>query len=155
MKTNRLHAFTTGGSIYQRMFVVSLILALLFASLPMGSVFSAPASEEQPWETVDLKLEWKNKLTHLRAEGYFYDHVRFNPADFENAADLELARMYLDKYRIALRQANTVVLNHTGFDYKGNVTNPRLAYETVHDLADYLHMMYGFRDKIDEVPSGR
>lgn len=154
MKTNPSYILTLERPIYQKSFLAALILALLLASLPVSSVFAASGSEQQPWETVDLKLEWKNKLTHLRYVGYYYDHVRFYPADFESPADLALARMYLDKYRVALRQANTVVVNHTGFDLKGNVTDPRLAYETVHDLAEYLHTMYGLRDKITEVPGG-
>jgi hypothetical protein len=159
MKTNGLFIFAADSrhwrSLYPKMVFVSLILALLFASLPVGSVLAAPASDEQPWENIDLEKEWNNKLRHLRTQGFYYDHVRLYPADFESRADLALAQMYLDKYGFALRQANTVVFNHYGFDFEGNVTNERQAYETIHDLAMYLQMMRGLRDKIAAIPDGK
>ncbi|HEY3476255.1 MAG TPA: hypothetical protein VGK56_16695 [Anaerolineales bacterium] len=154
MNTKRLYVLTAvnhaGPSLLQKMFLASLVVALLVASLPVASAFAAPASKDQPWENLDLKREWKNKLRQLSTEGLFYNQVRFYPADFEDSSELARAWDLLHKHGFALRQANTVVLNHAGFDFEGNVLNERQAYESVHDLAMYLQMMRGYRMKIAE-----
>jgi hypothetical protein len=156
MKTIAFAAERQAGlSLSSKLLVVLTIVTLLWAFVPALSVLAAPASDDQPWENVDLEKEWKNKLFHLRTAGYFYDNVRLVPKDFETRADQALAQMYLDKYGFALRQANTVVFNHYGFDFKGNVTNERQAYDTIHDLALYLQTMRGFKDKMHEVPGVR
>ena len=151
MKTKRFYALAVsdprGGLFHSKLFVVALILALLFASLPAASALAAPP---RPWEGEDLEREWKNKLQQLTVEGLFFNQVRFLPADFENSADLARAWDLLHKHGFALTQANTVVFNHSGFDIEGNVTNERLAYESVHNLAMHLHTMRGLRMKIAE-----
>ena len=155
MKTYGLYALAVddkrGVSVYSKMIFASVIIALMFASLPAASVFAAPAGNQGSTETDMLELEWSNKLRNLRAFGFFYDRVRLVPADFEDADDLARVQYYLDKYGFALRQANTVVFNHTGFDIKGNVTNEIQAAETVRNLAMYLQMMRGFKAKMDEI----
>jgi hypothetical protein len=155
MKTYRLYALTAvyprGVSLYSRLFFVLVILALMLASLPAASVFAAPASNQDSTETDNLELEWNNKLRNLRALGFFYDRVRLVPADFEDPDDLARVQYYLDKYGFALRQANTIVLNHTGFDIKGNVTNEIQASDILHKLGQYLHMMRGLKAKMDAV----
>lgn len=154
MKTKSFFVLTLpdqrGGLFYSKVFVAALILALLLASFQAASVFAAPARDEAPWENSDLEQEWKNKLTQLKVEGLFFNEVRFNPADFENSADLTRAWDLLQKHGFALQQANTVVFNHAGFDIEGNVINGRLAYDTVHELAMYIHTMRGLRVKIAE-----
>ena len=159
MKTYKVYALAAergnGGSLYQKLLLVSLILALLFALLPATTALAAPASGQSVPEDHNLDEEWSNKLRHLRYEGLWYERVRFYPADFDDPADLARVHYYLEQYGIALRAANTVVLNHTGFDIKGNVLNPNQADRTVHDLAMYLQVMRGFREKIAEVPGGK
>jgi len=154
MKTKGFYAFAMpdqdGGLFYSKLFIAALILALLLASFPAASVFAAPAGDEAPWEKVDLKQEWKNKLQQLAVEGLFFNQVRFIPADFENSADLARAWDLLHKHGFALQLANTVVFNHSGFDIEGNVVNGRMAYDTVHELAMYIHTMRGLRMKIAE-----
>ena len=148
---NALTAVTKlGEPLYSKLILAAIVVALLFASLPVPGAFAAPAGDEQPWENVDLEGEWKDKLRQLQAEGLFYNQVRFHPADFEDSSDLARAWDLLHKHGFALKQANTVVFNHSGFDLKGNVLNERLAYDTLHDLGMYLHAMQGFRMKIAE-----
>jgi hypothetical protein len=165
MKTTRVYALAAsnqhGGLFYSKLFVVSLLLALLVAFLPMASALAAPASDggvtEDKINTEEINEEegWQNKLDHLRWAGFYYDHVRFYPADFEDRADLARVHELLEKYGVALRAANTIVLNHAGFDIEGNVTNERQAAQSVRDLAMYLHIMRGLREKIDVVPGGK
>jgi hypothetical protein len=154
MNANQSYALTAvnnlGPSLYQKLFLALLALALLFASLPVASVLAAPAGKDQPWENIDLEREWQNKLRQLEVEGLFYNQARFLPADFEDSSDLARAWDLLHKHGAALRLANTVAVNHAGFDFEGNVTNGRLAYDSVHDLAMYLQMMRAARMKISE-----
>ena len=158
MKTN-VYALTAsdqrGGLFYSRLFVVSLILALLFASLSAASALAAPSRDKGITQYGDLELGWENKLNNLKWAGYYYDHVQFHPADFERPADLARVHELLEKYGIALRAANTVLQNHAGFDIEGNLTNEVQADKSIRELAMYLQIMRGLREKIDEVPGGR
>jgi hypothetical protein len=54
-----------------------------------------------------------------------------------------------------LRQANTIAFNHTGFNIEGRITNEIQADKTVRDLAMYLHIMRGLREKVKAVPGGK
>lgn len=154
MKTNNLYAIAavkeSGVPLYTKLFLVLAIIALLFASLPVASVFAAP---ESVVETDDLAQEWKNKLHTLRAQGFYYDNVRLLAKDFEKTEDFDQAHMYLDKYGFALKQANTVVFNHAGFDINGKVLNEKQALKSVQDLAMYIHMMRGLRGKVEDLYS--
>lgn len=162
MKTNRVYALAAsnqrGGLFYSKLFVISLILALLFAFLPAVSALAAPAGDEGITEdkinTEEINEEegWQDKLHQLRWAGFYYDHVQFFPADFEDRDDLARVHELLEKYGIALRAANTIVLNHAGFDIEGNVLNERQAAQSVRDLAMYLHTMRGLREKISAIP---
>ena len=147
-KVYALTAHNQGGvSPYSKIFVLSLILALVFASLPLASALAAPASVT---ETDDLPREWKNKLDNLRAFSLFYTQVRLYPADFEDSDDLARAHELLNKYGVALKQANTLVVTHSGFDSKGKVTNEKLAVQSINDLAETLRIMRAIWHKMDE-----
>jgi hypothetical protein len=162
MKTNRSYALAVrvqrGGLFHSKLFVAALMIALLVAALPAASALAAPASDEGTtqdiYNTEEISEEegWQNKLNHLRWAGFYYDHVLFFPADFERPSDLARVHELLEKYGVALRAANTIVLNHAGFDFEGNVTNERLAAKSVRDLAMYLQTMRGLQDKIEGVP---
>lgn len=155
MKTNRLYALTTVDArinlFRSRLFVVALILAVLASFLPAASALAAPVSRHEITEENNLEEEWSSKLDHLRAENLFYGRVRFYPADFDDRNDLAQVHYYLEKYAFALKQANAIALNHTGFDLKGQIIDLEDADQSVHDLAMYLHAMRGLREKIDEV----
>lgn len=154
MKTKPLSAIAAvnrwegWGSFYQKMFVVSLILSLLLASLPAGRVAAASASLDGTPVPPDLAREWSNKLRHLQAEGRFYTTVRLYPAEYEDRDDLALAQDLLNKYSLVYLQANTLVINHTGFDARGRVTNEIQAADTLHQLGEYLKAMRGFKAKM-------
>jgi hypothetical protein len=159
MKTNKFYALTAsyprGGLFSSKLFVAALILALLVASLPSASALAAPASGRDITENIDLEKGWQDKLSNLRWAGYYYDHVQFYPADFENPSDLARIHELLEKYGVALRAANTIVQNHAGFDIEGKLTHDVQAARSIRDLAMYLHIMRGLREKIDEVPGGK
>jgi predicted PurR-regulated permease PerM len=159
MKTNHSYALTAsvrrGSLFHSRVFIVSLILALIAAFLPAVSALAAPAGGRDITENIDLAPGWQDKLSQLRWAGYYYDHVQFYPADFEKLSDLARVQELLEKYGIALRAANTIVLNHAGFDIEGNIKHEVQAARSVRDLAMYLQVMRGLREKMDEIPGGR
>ena len=159
MKTNHSSALTTslrrGNLFHSRLFVASLILALIAAFLPAVSALAAPAAGRDITENIDLAPGWQDKLSQLRWSGYYYDHVQLYPADFQKPSDLVRVQELLEKYGVALRAANTIVLNHAGFDIEGSVKHEVQAARSVRDLAMYLQVMRGLREKIDEVPGGR
>lgn len=150
MKT-KVYALTSrdqgGVSLSSKMFIILLILTLMFSFLPLANVLAAPASVT---ETDDLPREWKNKLDNLRAYSLFYTQVRVYPADFEDPDNLARANELLEKYGVALRQANTIVVTHPGFDINGKVTNEKLAVESVNGLAETLRIMRGIWHKMDD-----
>jgi hypothetical protein len=136
------------GSLFQKMLVGSIIVALLAAFLPASSVFAAPASDSVNGGT--LEQEWSNKLSMVRAENLFYAQAKLFPSDFEDADDMARAYELLGKYGLALKQANAVIVEHAGFDKTGDVINEIKATESVQELGMYLHIMRGMLLKMDE-----
>ena len=139
-----------GEPLYTKLILAIAIVAVLLTFLPAANALAAPGKNPQPWENVDLEREWRDKLRLLYWEGLFYNQVRFYPADFEDSSELAQAWDLLHKHGFALKQANTVVFNHTGFDIQGNVLNERQAYESLQNLSMYLHAMRGLRNRITE-----
>ena len=158
MKTVGVYALTASdprrGLFHSKLMMAAIILALLFTSLPAASALAAPARDSDITER-NLEQSWKDKLGNLRWAGYYYDHVQFYPSDYERPADLARVQEYLEKYGIALRAANTILLNHAGFDLEGNVLNEVQADKSTRDLAMYLQIMRGLQDKINEIPHGK
>ena len=91
MKTNGLYALLAdkkgGVSLYSKLILVSVIIALMFAYVPAASVLAAPSSDGDPTDFGPLRDEWKTKLRNLRVLGTFYERVRLLPTDFEDPDD--------------------------------------------------------------------
>jgi len=132
-----------GNSLFHKLLVASLILALLIASLPVHRAFAASSG------TNNYAQEWSNKLTTLHNNGIFYERVRVYPADFENLDELALAHQYLNDYGAALRTAQRVAINHTGFNEKGKVTNDIQADKSLKDLSENLRLMRVAKEKLN------
>ena len=134
-----------------RLLLAALILALLANFLPTANVLAAPSIRLTITEDNNLEEEWSNKVDQMWGHNRFYATVRLNATDFKNSSDLALAQYYLDKYKASWKQANAIIVNHAGFDLNGQVIDLKLADQSVRDLAMYLHMMRGLREKLDEV----
>jgi hypothetical protein len=137
--------------LFAKLVLMAVVIALLLAALPPANASAAQLCSQAPTQKNNFAREWSSKLRLLDSEGLFFNQVRLYPADFEDLDDLALAQLYLDKYGIALRQANTVVFNHTGFDSAGRVTNETQACESVHRLGEQLRAMRGFKVKMAEI----
>jgi hypothetical protein len=155
MKTIRSHVVVAARPhadfLPMKFVLVAVVIALLFAALPAANASAAQLCSQAPTQRNNFAREWSSKMRLLDSEGLFYNQVRLYPADFEDLDDLALAQLYIDKYGVALRQANTVVFNHTGFDISGRVINETQACESVHELGMYLKMMRGFKVKMAEI----
>lgn len=130
-----------------KMVLLSVLIALLLSSFSVTRVFAAgptPSAKE-------LEQKWDRQLERLLLQGQFYENVRLFPADFEDLDDLEQAHFYLEKFGVALRGAQTILLTRPGFDIEGNVTNELQALRTVRNLAFYLDIMRGMRNKLAEI----
>jgi len=135
----------------KKMFMLSITIALLLSSFSVTGVFAAgPTATE-----AELEQKWDKLLEKLRLQGEFYETVRLFPAEFEDLDDLERAHFYLEKFGIALRGAQTILLTRPGFDIDGNVTNDLRAARTVLQLVSYLDIMRGMRSKLAEIPRHR
>jgi hypothetical protein len=135
-----------GWSFLQKMLIASCILVLLFASLPAVRGTAAPASDLNRGE---LKAEWRDKIQNVDAAGFFYDRVRVYPADFKDLDELAQADEFLNNYGVAFRAAETLILNHVGFDADGLVINEIQANQTIKVVAENLRIMRIMRDKLN------
>jgi hypothetical protein len=153
MKTNQLSSVLVlngaGSSFFQKMFVAALIIALLFASLPARAALAAPASDGM--NTNEMQQEWKSKIQKVDYNSVFYQRVRVYPADFEDQNELAVANDILNNYGVALRAAQRIVFNHSGFDLKGKVANEELANQSLKDLSENLRLMRVYKEKLDHL----
>ena len=136
-----------GRSVTQKFLLASLVIALMLSLIPAQGALAAPANAGGG--NSDLSKEWEAKLEKVRLNGIFYERVRAYPADFKNLSELAVAHNLLAQYGTALRGAQTVILNHTGFDERGRVLNEKQAEQTLRDLAAYIQEMRSLMKRLD------
>ena len=150
MKTNGFHASTLGdkggNSLYRRIVTVSIIMTMLLAALPVASVLAAPARGQGTSQN-KTEAEWANKRSQLAAEVWFFNNFQTKPGQSGFNGN---QGQYLDKWRAALAAAQALVVNHDGFDSNGRMTNENRANQAVQQLAQYLSLIRGLKDKIGE-----
>lgn len=154
MNTNTLNSMIKEGlgrSFAQKLLFASLIIAMLFASLPAAGASAAPASANGPTLHEIMEASWSAKILKVRAASIFYERVRVYPADFKDPAELARAHDLLREYGIALRRAQTIVFNRAGFDLKGRVIDEKLAAQSIKDLGTNLHTMRSILKKLDRL----
>ena len=130
------------GALFQKMFLMAMIVALISAFLPQVSVFAAEGN--------GLEEEWSNKLSMVRSENLFYAQLKLFPVDFKRAEDMARPYELLAIYGSALKQANKIITEHAGFDETGDVIDTEEAWQSTQDLGACLHAMRGALAKIDE-----
>ena len=151
LSSNILVRNGAGDSLLQKLFVATLVIALLLASLPARAALAAPASDGTSVNTKEMQREWDNKVQKVEDNSMFYQRVRVYPADFEDQDELALAHEYLNNYGVALRAAQRIVFNHAGFDQKGKVSNENLADQSLKDLGENLRLMRVYREKLGQL----
>jgi hypothetical protein len=138
-----------GNSFLRKLFVSSLMIALLFASLPARTALAAPASGGTTANASEMQKDWGNKIQKVDYNSTFYQRVRVYPADFEDQTELATANDILNKYGVALLAAQRIVFNHSGFDQKGKVVNENLANQSLKDLGENLRLMRVYKDRLN------
>jgi hypothetical protein len=138
-----------GKSPYRKMLFVSLIVAVMLASLPVVSVFAAPPHDPPLPEEEALEQDWADQRGQLAAEIEFFSSFRPRPGQSVNPAN---QGRHLDMYRAAISAAQTLVVNQTGFDDEGHVINQKRANQAVQELDGYLDRIRGLREKLSYIP---
>ncbi len=137
-----------GGSLFQKMWMAAVIVALMTAFLPISGVLAAPAGD--PANGGTLEEQWSNKISMVHAENLFYAQVKLFPVDYKNSKDMARPYDLLDKYGSALKKANDIITKHDGFDETGDVIQEELATQSVEDLGECLRTMRSAVEKLEE-----
>ncbi len=140
-----------GNSFLRKLFVSSLMIALLFSSLPARAALAAAASGGTSANTNAMQQDWDHKVQKVDNNSIFYQRVRVYPANFEDPAELTTAHNILNNYGVALRSAQKIVTNHSGFDQNGKVVNESLADRSLKDLAENLRLMRVYKANLDQL----
>jgi hypothetical protein len=146
-----LNRGTAGGSLLQKLLIASMILVLLFGSLPVPPALAAPASDGTSTQDDDYEMLWENRIQRLWYYNDFYQRVRVYPADFDDLDELARAHDLLNQYGVALRGAQAVVAAQAGFNEKGHVINSNQAARSLKDLGSYMYTMKVLRNKLDDL----
>jgi hypothetical protein len=125
------------------------MIALLVTALPARAALAAPASDGKTFNKNQMQQEWDDKTQKVDNNSIFYQRVRVYPANFEDPAELTTAHDILNNYGVALRSAQRIITNHTGFDPKGKVINENLADQSLKDLSENLRLMRVYKEKLD------
>ena len=139
------------SSFFRNMFASFVMIALLFTALPARSALAAPASGGTTANTNEMQRDWDNKVQKVDYNSMFYQRVRVYPANFEDQDELAVAHDLLNNYGVALRSAQRIVINHSGFDQKGKVVNENLANQSLKDLAENLRLMRVYKGNLDSL----
>ena len=149
--TGLLNREEPGGSLLQKLLIASLILAILFGSLPVHQALAAPASDGTSTQDDDYEMRWENRIQRLRFYNDFYQRVRVYPADFKDPDELARAHDLLNQYGVALRGAQAVVAAQAGFNQKGHVINSNQAAQSLKDLGSYMYTMRVLKNKLGDL----
>jgi hypothetical protein len=149
--SNLMAQIWPGNSFFRKLFVSSLMIALFFTSLPARAVLAAPAGDGTSVNTSQMQKDWDNKIQKVDYNSIFYQRVRVYPANFEDPNELAVAHDILNNYGVALRSAQRIVFNHSGFDQKGKVTNENLADQSLKDLSENLRLMRVYKERLDQL----
>ena len=157
-------------------FAVSIIVALILASLSAMSVFAAPPNPSNPTGN-SLSNTWGNQWRDLQFAQAWYNNYRSQPGQNSNSHDSKI-QQWLERYAFALRQASAIVRGGVNANGQANNSTSSTSSQSSssssstttsgqsnnsngqslnqggnnqsaqQQLAFWLHMMRGLRDKI-------
>jgi hypothetical protein len=133
-------------SFFRNLFAALLMIALLFTSLPARAALAAGGTT---FNKSEMQQEWDNKAQKVHNNSIFYQRVRAYPSNYEDPNELATAHDILNNYGTALRSAQRIITNHSGFDEKGKVVNEKLADQSLKDLSENLRLMRVLKDQLD------
>jgi hypothetical protein len=116
----------------------------LRGGIPVTTTPQSITSDETA-QNIGIQREWTVKRSQLAAEIAFFIDFRTRPG--ESGTDGNQGR-YLDMYRAAVAQAQSIVANHDGFNASGQVIDADRASQSIQQLADALRMIRGLKEKL-------
>jgi hypothetical protein len=127
--------------------VFSAVLAVALATISATSVFAATATTPM---NRDLATLWGSQFRDLQADRTIYNNIKSHPAEIKNASKPAEVQQYLDQYAFALKQAEAIVLHGSPSGSAIVKVNNRFedSLTAQQELATYLHMMRGLREKL-------
>jgi hypothetical protein len=131
--------------------VISTVLAAVLATASATNVFAASATAPGLTNR-ELATIWGNQSRELQTDRTFYDNVRLHREATGSSATPTEFQQYLNQYGYALGQAEAIVLHDSpslAMSEKNNTTQTVKGRTDQQDLAVYLHMMRGLRDKLN------
>src|SRR5512138_3232612 len=151
MKGNGFHASTAGG---KKVIAVSLVIALVLASISIIGAFAAPTSKDSP-------SAFGNQLRELNFDRAWFNSARSDATNFVRTSDPTRAQQYLAQYAFALNQADAIVAgrgtntannnnNNNGNSSSNNTNNTNFG-SPKGDLAGWLHTMRGLQGKLADI----
>ena len=122
---------------FRKIAVVAMLIALVVAMLPTSGVLAGRGTNqelEKKWDQLVTNFNRQN-LDHNKAHKWV-DAWLMN--EKPKATEKEAVMRHLTICNTALMDAHSIVARHEGFDAKGKVIKPNLAYQSIKVLANAL-----------------
>ena len=130
--------------------VISTVLAAVLATTSATSAFAASATAPGFTDHALTKI-WGNQIRELQGDRTFYDNVRMHREGISSSATPAEFQQYLNRYASALAQAESIVRQDSSSlaaSEKNNNSQNVKGRTYQQDLAVYLHMLRGLRQKL-------
>jgi hypothetical protein len=135
-------------SMFSKSSLIATIVALALASVSATSVFAASSKSTTPHQqgvVQNLQSDWKSDKTSLHAQVLMVTKVQAWAKawlkDNTTTADKSKANDLVSRFNSTLRQTQSIVSKHAGFNSNGVVTDSTLASKSVTDLGNALHQL--------------
>jgi hypothetical protein len=129
--------------------VFSTVLAVVLATMSATSVFAASATAPN-LTNHNLAAIWGSQFRELQADRAIYNNFKSHREEINSSSTPPEIQQYLNQYAFALGQAEAIVLHGGPSSTSSIKVNNR--YEkgrtAQQELAIYLHMMRGLREKL-------
>ncbi|MEW6404353.1 MAG: hypothetical protein AB1649_21345 [Chloroflexota bacterium] len=143
------------NTFFKKSILAAMVVALVFAALPVTSVFAAddPSTPEPEISNEKLEQIWARQLKTYERLGKAFDRSDEFIAGVqalidkaaENGKDVSAVQAALDAFEAAVKKAHPlyestkgIVNSHQGFDENGKVTDAEKARETVAEMREAL-----------------
>ena len=135
-------------SVRSKITVFSIVLAVVLATTSTTSVFAASATAPN-LTNHNLAAVWGSQYRELQADRAVYNNFKSHRGEINSSSTSAEIQQYLDQYAFALSHAEAIVL-HSSPASASKVTNQNENNENTvqQQLAMYLHMMHGLREKL-------
>jgi len=135
-------------SLFAKVTVFAVLIALLFASFPTTSVVAKGNNQglEDKWS--QLVTNYDRQSSHHNSIHKWVDHW-LKTQKKDSISDRGDVQKYLTICNSAIMSAGAIVAKHAGFDTEGNVIDRGAARKSIKDLSYYLRQHAGSIKNLD------